>query len=758
MNVAAAHRRMALAVVLLAIASFAASQRDAWVLVAGGGLAIAAVALTEGPRARTLPSWAVRVGVLTAIAWGGIQFASRPGPEEAAGIVGTVVLVAMLVKLGDRKRARDWRQVAVLAVVLVVSAALASSELPVGALVIAAIAALVPFAMLHQMQAGAEAAADARRAAVPEGSAGLAVDAPQGSRVSRSVRRTAFAGIVIGLAMSVAAFAVFPRDISGSGQGGARVSGFRPDVQLWSGGRISQSSRVAMTVRLLDPRDVAAELTMPLRMRGAVLDRYDPDEARWRERMDRTRWKTFRPAPGGRFEPFAPEVRDERSNVWTQVVQMRSLASDRVFSAWMPLAIASEESRAFALDTRTGEISDYGGSAGRPRGYAIRMQAYPQAKFVQAVLPGSAPAAGRAPSFPVPRIREIAESILRESDLVDLPDEAEASRDPELRRVRDRRIAAYFEAYLSSARFRYTTDLSAFRRVGDEDPIVLFLERYRFGHCELFASAMAALCRSMGIDARLVTGFISTEYDGVADRFVFRESGAHAWVEVRTGDWQWVTFDPSPMEELLAIQQANRTWLDGFRWLLDPVEFAWNSRFAGFDSRSQAEIAERLGAGSRQARDWMGARADDVRALAVRWFMPGAAGFAWLVSAASAAALGMAAMVILLRRSRRIRRQLGAGALGHAERRRLARDARFYLDALDALRRAGLAKPRWRTPLAHAEALDAAAPSAAAAFREIAERLYRLRFAGERPTAADRAAADAAVLRLRAALASGYTR
>ena len=42
--------------------------------------------------------------------------------------------------------------------------------------------------------------------------------------------------------------------------------------------------------------------------------------------------------------------------------------------------------------------------------------------------------------------------------------------------------------------------------------------------------------------------------------------------------------------------------------------------------------------------------------------------------------------------------------------------------------------------------------------REIAERLYRVRFAGERPTAADRAAADAAVLRLRSALAAGYTR
>ncbi|MFM8732493.1 MAG: transglutaminaseTgpA domain-containing protein, partial [Phycisphaerales bacterium] len=396
----------------------------------------------------------------------------------------------------------------------------------------------------------------------------------------------------------------FPREIGVAGRSGARVSGFRAGIQLWSAGRISQSSRVAMTVRLLDPRDAPAELVMPLRMRGAVLERYDPGEARWREAADRSRWRTYRIAPGAGFEPFSPIVGEERSNVWTQDVQMRSLASDRIFSAWMPLSISGNEERSVALDPRTGELTDLGtGSGGRPQAYRIRMQAFPSPRFVEAVLPNSAPRPGRTVSFPVPRVREIAERILGESDLVDLPTEDEMREDPELRRVRARRIAAYFEAFLSSPRFRYTTDLSDFRRIGDEDPIALFLERYRFGHCELFASAMVALCRSVGVDARVVTGFLSTEYDGISDRYVFRESGAHAWVEVRTGDWQWMTFDPSPIEELLAIQQANRTWLDGFRWILDPIEFAWNSRFAGFDSRAQADLAERLGEGSRRARD-----------------------------------------------------------------------------------------------------------------------------------------------------------
>ena len=93
---------------------------------------------------------------------------------------------------------------------------------------------------------------------------------------------------------------------------------------------------------------------------------------------------------------------------------MRSLASDRVFSAWMPLAIACDETRIFGLDRRTGELVDIGGGRlGRPGSYRIRMQAFPSAAFVQSVLPSSAPSpAAGAVGFPVARVREIAERVL----------------------------------------------------------------------------------------------------------------------------------------------------------------------------------------------------------------------------------------------------------------------------------------------------------------------------------------------------------
>jgi transglutaminase-like putative cysteine protease len=434
---------------------------------------------------------------------------------------------------------------------------------------------------------------------------------------------------------------------------------------------------------------------------------------------------------------------------------MRSLASEHVFTAWLPLAVACDEPRSFTLDPRNAQLSEtYSGISGRPRSYSLRMQAYPSAAVSRAVAGAQPPA---EPEFPVPEMRVIAQRILDESTLTDLPDAATIAADPQERWIRNRRIAAMLQDYLSGPRFRYTTDLSGFRRTGNDDPIVLFLERYRFGHCEYFASAMVALCQSLGVEARVVTGFMATEYDTVSDRYVIRESGAHAWAEVRTGEWQWGTFDPSPIAEVLAIQQANRTWMDSFRWILDPVEFAWNSRFASFDSRAQAELVDRVGAGTRGFGDWASERGRELVDSVNRWFRLGAAGTLWLVLVGVTIAIAVVAVWVVGRRLRRVGEELGAGGDSLADRLALGRDAAFYLDSLDALRRAGAGKPRGRTPRAHAEELRTRNPEAGEAFSAIVGLFYEIRYGGRACSRAERVAADTMVDRLRSALGRGYT-
>jgi hypothetical protein len=508
-----------------------------------------------------------------------------------------------------------------------------------------------------------------------------------------------------------------------------------------------------MTVTLLDPRGAAGPLTLPLRLRGAVLDVYSGPDGKWRSNPTHSGDRSYQTGPAQGFQWFAAEAREERSNVWTQVVEMRSLASEHVFTAWLPLAIASEEPRSFVLDPRTAEVTEAtAGIVGRPRSYSIRMQGYPSGALARAVA-GAAPP--ELADFPVPEVRVIAERILADARLVDLPDEDAIKADPQLKWVRQRRIAAMFQEYLSGPKFAYTTDLSAFRRVEGKDPIVLFMERYRFGHCEYFASAMVALCRSIGIEARVVTGYMATEYDTVSDRYVIRESGAHAWAEVRTSEWQWGTFDPSPIAELLAIQQANRTWMDSFRWVLDPIEFAWNSQFASFDSRAQAELVERVGAGTRGTGEWIAEQSKELLDAANRWFRMGPAGALWLGLVGVTLAIATTAVWVVGGRARRVARELGARNERFTRRMALGRDVAFYFESLDALERAGCAKPRNCTPRMHAQAVQRVNPAAALAFAAVVDRFYEIRYGGMTPTRAQRAAADALIPPLRAALTRG---
>ena len=68
---------------------------------------------------------------------------------------------------------------------------------------------------------------------------------------------------------------------------------------------------------------------------------------------------------------------------------------------------------------------------------------------------------------------------------------------------------------------------------------------YRTGYCEQFATAMAAMARSLSIPSRVVLGFTPGEV--LADgRIVVRGKNAHAWVELWMNGQGWVRFDPTP--------------------------------------------------------------------------------------------------------------------------------------------------------------------------------------------------------------------
>jgi transglutaminase-like putative cysteine protease len=79
----------------------------------------------------------------------------------------------------------------------------------------------------------------------------------------------------------------------------------------------------------------------------------------------------------------------------------------------------------------------------------------------------------------------------------------------------------------------------------DGDQLAHFLYVSRKGYCSYFAFAMALLCRSLGIPARVAVGFYVDPRSEVLNFYEVRAYQAHAWVEVHLGAYGWVDFDPS---------------------------------------------------------------------------------------------------------------------------------------------------------------------------------------------------------------------
>jgi transglutaminase-like putative cysteine protease len=95
------------------------------------------------------------------------------------------------------------------------------------------------------------------------------------------------------------------------------------------------------------------------------------------------------------------------------------------------------------------------------------------------------------------------------------------------------------------------------------DPVDWFLFDVKIGYCEQFATAETLMLRSLGIPARLATGYSTGDYDPVLDQSIVREHDAHAWVEVWFPNHGWVPVDPSPGFSALAATRFPNHWAAG---------------------------------------------------------------------------------------------------------------------------------------------------------------------------------------------------
>ena len=80
------------------------------------------------------------------------------------------------------------------------------------------------------------------------------------------------------------------------------------------------------------------------------------------------------------------------------------------------------------------------------------------------------------------------------------------------------------------------------------DAADFFLFESRRGYCTYFAGALTVLCRTQGIPARVVSGFVSPDHES-AGQSIIRDANAHAWTEVWVENWGWAPVDATPPDD-----------------------------------------------------------------------------------------------------------------------------------------------------------------------------------------------------------------
>ena len=153
--------------------------------------------------------------------------------------------------------------------------------------------------------------------------------------------------------------------------------------------------------------------------------------------------------------------------------------------------------------------------------------------------------------------------------------------------------AALTDALSRALREGYRYDLSPPSASRERGGILPFLFESRAGQCRHFSTALALLARSLGIPARVISGYHSSEWNESGGYLVVRERHAHAWVELWTdtaeqgrGAWRRVDVTP-PMALEQPLAPAVSHWLDALR-------YQWLRYVIGYDRETQREAYEAI--------------------------------------------------------------------------------------------------------------------------------------------------------------------
>jgi len=640
--------------------------------------------------------------------------------EDILISLGHYVTLIQLCKLFERKKSRDYVQVLVMSLLLVLAGAMKSQDLLFALLGLGYLLSLSYAAMALMVWRSLTAALQQETflARLGPGWRGWP---------GRAVLGRLGVVVIAMIATAVAVFLVAPRG-AGGGAPPLRVpsargaGGMADTVRLGEPKSLYLSDRIVLRMVLRSPGGEDLGPSGLLYLRGRSF--HDYVDSRWR-------------TPVRRRQHFPPQpLADVLNRTVRQEVQMLPSLLPMAFATYPAVAVSSSQ-----VVVRTFDDLEYDLKPPQLLDSSVR--------YTARVLTG--PLSPRARAYlravtPRPRYEDLAG--LEVSPRVELlarqwcadPLRSRRGRQDPGAGPQDLAIARRLASRLKQ-RCRYTLDLTG--ADPDRDAVDDFLFRLRAGHCEYFASALTVMCQALDVRARLSTGFCAHAYDAEAGCYVVRQRDAHAWTEVYTDQTGWVVVDATPSGRFSppAGGGLGRWWTRArdvwWRW-----EFSWHAEVIGYDNQARRQLGSWMR--NRAAGGWQAVKR---AALAVFWglvelFARGRISEAvvWFFGGMAAVTGAIAAGLILLRFRRPARRGWRAAPA--------PKPPAFFVHLLHVLHRHGLGRDPSRTPRELARQAVEQLHVPAGALDEVVSLYYRIRWSRGSASAEEIRAAEQHVRRI----------
>lgn len=680
-------------------------------------------------------------------------------------IIGQFLMMMQVIKLFEQRANRDYAQLLMLTFLLMVAAAISTARLGFALLFFPHMVLLLYCCLLYHLKVETDRAKAAQT--LPEAQLNASTLRQDQRYLSRSMRRLTALVSVVALVCALFVFLFFPRGNATSMFSQFQLhppevlTGFSDEVQLNQVARITQNNTPVATVKVFQNGSLVT--TGSLKLRGVTFDHYRTKGGEWRwDRTDAGERVIAHPLDAG--QNFALPMAIPSAN-WLQVIRLESIGSKTLFALPGVNALGKVDRDTKIAYRRSDETLQRTELLNFPIQYEVvsnNALSSPAPAVLDDLVNGKIPTPtdeleGTAEAVQTAAerraaIEAFARTAVGSADLL-------ARRPPGVRLAReDGQIAANIERYFK-ANFAYTLDLTdAADQFQGRDPLVVFMTQVRRGHCEYFAGAMTLACQSLGLQARMVIGFNTDEFNSYSDVFQVRQSHAHAWVEVLTLDRGWVTFDPTsgrefpPNEDRSSWQRMKQVFL----WL----EEKWGTSVVAYDGNRRENLIQKLDSSLLNTaikghyrlsrwRRWLEKLVDQTEFWTVSSKL-----LAAVIGAMALAIVGIIAWFVIERR--RIRRRcakIGLDALPITDQIRLARQLGFYEKMSEVLGRNRIERPRHLTPREFTRTLTFLPTEAYDTIDRLTRIFYRVRYGGANIQPAQQRRLELAVDRLSEALA-----